>query len=125
MSEAYKIEGRIHKVLDTETFPSGFQKRILVVDTMGDYPQMIPIEFLKDRVTELDGLQEGVTIIVQANIRGNEYNGKYYVSLVGWKFNLDSVAAADMEQQAPAHSQTATQAAQPAAAQETDDIPFN
>ena len=71
---------------DTQTFGSGFTKREFVITT-GDskYPQDIKFEVVKDKCSLLDQFSIGQAVNVSFDIRGNEYNGKYYVNLNCWK----------------------------------------
>jgi hypothetical protein len=87
MSEEIKIIGTVETCLPLETFPSGFSKRVLVINTGGKYPQMIPVEFVKDKVELLTGLRKKQEVTVSVNLRGNEYNGKYYANIQGWKLD--------------------------------------
>jgi hypothetical protein len=87
MSDTIKISGTVETVLPVEDFPSGFRKRVLVINTGGDYPQTIPVEFTKDKVDVLAGLREGQKVTAHVNLRGNEYNGKYYANIQGWKLD--------------------------------------
>ena len=107
------IQGTVERVMETETFPSGFQKRVLVINTGGEWHQTIPVEFVKDKTSKLDGLQPGQNVTAHINLRGNEYNGKYYANVQGWRLESESAP-----QPAPA---------QPVAAQNDDEdggIPF-
>ena len=107
MSESIIIKGEIETILETETFASGFTKRVLVVNDGGNkdglYKQLIPIEFIKDQTKQLDSLQVGQAVSVSVNIRGNEYNGKYYANIQGWRIESEA-AAATAPQQATAPS---------------------
>lgn len=82
---AYSITGKIKLIGEVQTFASGFSKREFVITTEEQYPQEIAIEALKDRAAALDKLKVGETVTVQFDIRGREYNGRYYVSLALWK----------------------------------------
>ena len=67
-------------------------KQILVVETDAEYPQKLPIEFIKDKVELLNKLQIGQQVKVSVNIRGNEYqdrNGitRFGLSFQGWKID--------------------------------------
>ena len=62
-----------------------FKKRQLVVETDEQYPQKIGIDFVQDKCSILDKYSIGDSVKVGINIRGNEYNSKYYVSLNGWR----------------------------------------
>ena len=82
-----QLEGTIKLINDTETFDSGFTKRVMVLTTKEQYPQEVAIEFVKDKTTLLDSYKVGDIATVAINIRGNEYKGKYYVNLTGWKIS--------------------------------------
>jgi len=88
MSESYTATGKILEIGETQVFSSGFQKRVLVIETEADskYPQQVPFEVLKDKCSELDLLSVGQEVTVTFNLKGNEYNGKYYVNLQAWKW---------------------------------------
>ena len=101
MSEQYKITGVVETVLPTQTFDSGFTKRVIVINTGGEYPQHVPIEFVKDKVSVLDAFHNGTPVTVYFNVRGNEYNGKYYVNLVGWKIESPAMTQMATPQPAP------------------------
>lgn len=82
----YEAKGKIKLISDTQTFPSGFTKREFVLTTAHDkFPQDLKFEVVKDRCTMLDEYSEGQNVLVTFDIRGNEYNGKYYVNLSCWK----------------------------------------
>jgi hypothetical protein len=94
MAEKYQLTGRVFRLGDTQTFPSGFQKREFVLEeTEGKYPQQIKFEAMKDGCTRLDSCREGDILTVHFNLRGNEYNGKFYVSLQAWKFEGQGTAS--------------------------------
>lgn len=82
-----EVIGKIIVLNDTEVVGSAgtFKKRTLVVETSEQYSQKIPIDFVQDKCDILDKYKVGDDVKVGINIRGNEYNGKYYVSLNGWK----------------------------------------
>ena len=87
----YELTGKIKLIQEEQTFASGFNKREMVVTVDdGRYPQDINLEFVKDKISLLDGLEPGQEVTVSFDIRGREYNGRYYNNLQGWK-----VVAAD------------------------------
>ena len=88
---ALEVTGKIKVIKDTETVGNnGFQKRVFVVETPGEYPQTIPFEVVKDKTALLDNFKVGQNVKVEFNIRGNEYNGRYFVSLQAWKIAAES-----------------------------------
>lgn len=85
-----EISGRIKKIFDLQTFPSGFQKKEMVVTTQEQYPQDILVEFLQDKITLLDSFNVGDEVKVSINIRGREWINpegvaKYFNSINGWR----------------------------------------
>ncbi|MEH6581408.1 MAG: DUF3127 domain-containing protein [Halioglobus sp.] len=83
---AYDLTGKIKLIQDPKTFDSGFTKREMVVIVEdGKYPQEINIEFVQEKAALLDPLQPGQEITVTFDIRGREYNGRYFNNLQGWK----------------------------------------
>lgn len=89
MSQAYELIGSIKVIGDIQSFNSGFSKRELVVTIPdGNYPQDICVEFHKERADLLNGLAVGDNVKVTFNLRGREYNGRYYNTLVAWKLEV-------------------------------------
>jgi len=82
-----EIIGKIIVIGNEEIVGSAgtFKKRLLVVETDEQYKQKIPIDFVQDKCSVLDKYKVGDDVKVGINIRGNEYNSKFYVSLNGWK----------------------------------------
>jgi len=92
---AYDLTGKIKLIQEAKTFESGFTKREMVVIVEdGKYPQEINLEFVQDKVALLDSLQVGEEVTVSFDIRGREYNGRYFNNLQGWKI----VSATDQPQ---------------------------
>lgn len=126
MSQAYQLTGTVKAIGETQSFASGFTKRQFVVTTDDDkYPQDIALEVAKDKCALLDAYRVGDPITVDFNLRGNEYNGKYYVQLAAWKLDRQG---SGQQRQAPPQAQPRpqqTQAQTPAEDyQEDDEIPF-
>ena len=83
---AYELTGKIKLIQEPKTFDSGFTKREMVVIVEdGKYPQEINLEFVQDKVALLESLQPGQEVTVSFDIRGREYNGRYFNNLQGWK----------------------------------------
>ncbi|MDO5509734.1 MAG: DUF3127 domain-containing protein [Weeksellaceae bacterium] len=85
-----EISGKVKKIMDEQTFSSGFKKRELIVQTQEQYPQPISIEFLQEKADLLNDLQEGQDVKVSIDIRGREWTSpegvvKYFNSIVGWR----------------------------------------
>jgi hypothetical protein len=82
-----EVSGKIKMIFDEQSFASGFTKREFVVTTQEQYPQDLKFECVKDKTAMLNGLQPGEDVTVHFNLRGNEYQGKYFVNLQAWKLD--------------------------------------
>ena len=90
----YETSGKLKWIGEIQSFPSGFTKREFVVTTAADkYPQDLKFEIVKDRCSLLDPFEVGQDVDVSFDIRGNEYNGKYFVNLSCWKIQVAGAAA--------------------------------
>jgi hypothetical protein len=88
----YEAQGTIKIINSTEKVgASGLEKREFIVTT-GDskYPQDLKFEVIKEKCTLLDQFEVGQAVNVSFNLRGNEWNGKYYVNLSCWKIQAGS-----------------------------------
>ena len=97
---AYELEGKIKVVEDTRSFPSGFTKREFVVTTEERFPQDIKLECIKEKCDLLNEYQPGDAVKVSFNLRGNEYNGRYFVNLQAWRIEKGT---SDPSSDAPEH----------------------
>ncbi len=82
---SYELSGKLKKTMDVQTFDSGFSKREFVITTDEQYPQDIKFELIKDKTSAIDRYKEGDTLKVSFNIRGNEFNERFYVNLNAWR----------------------------------------
>ena len=72
-----EITGKVVLIGQTESVgQNGFTKRLLVVETAEQYPQKLPIDFVKDKTSLLNNIQVGQEVKVQINLRGSESNGR-------------------------------------------------
>lgn len=81
----FELSGTIKKIFEEQTFGSGFNKRSFVITTADRYPQDVIFETVKDKVSLLEPLQEGDKVKVSFDIRGREWNEKFFVNLNAWK----------------------------------------
>jgi hypothetical protein len=123
----YEAVGKIKLISETQNFPSGFSKREFVVTTANDkYPQDLKFEIVKDKCPLLDSFEAGQEVQVSFDIRGNEYNGKYFVNLSCWKIQAANGAAASSSGASDAASRRpAAAGAEPASGDLRDDEDFD
>jgi len=120
-----QVTGKIKLINETQTFgSSGFRKREVVVTTDEQYPQMLMIEFVQDKVDILDNYNVGQDVTISINLRGREWINpegvaKYFNSITGWRIEATAPAAAQGAE-APATFETTSIAQN----EEPDDLPF-
>lgn len=99
-----ELGGKIKMIGETATFgASGFRKRELVITTDEQYPQMILVEFVQDKVDILDKYSVGQDVKVHINLRGREWinpegEAKYFNAIQGWRIEASD---SDAEQTTP------------------------
>lgn len=124
-----ELNGKLKVLFDTQTFPSGFTKREFVITTEEQYPQDVKFELVKDKTSMIDKFRVGDQLKVSFNVRGNEYQGKYFVSLQAWRIeNIGAAAApsipAPLDPMAAQPRATAPAPAAPIDDIGEDDLPF-
>ncbi len=94
----YELSGTVKQIFEEKTFGSGFNVREFVITTDAEkYPQDICLQCVKDKVELLNNLKEGDKVKVAFDLRGREYQGRYFVNLNAWKVDQDGAAAASSE----------------------------
>jgi len=119
---AYKATGRLHKVFDTEQKSASFQAREFVIEMVdGKFPQMVKFQLTQDKCSLIDDYSEGEDISVDFDLRGREWNDKYFTNLNAWR-----IARAEGQDGADDSGADSAAAGTPAAASADfdDDIPF-
>ena len=82
----HQLSGTVKEIFNEQTFDSGFNKREFVItDEAEKYAQDIKFECVKENVDLVNKLSKGDRIKVTFDIRGREWQGKYFVNLVAWK----------------------------------------
>ena len=66
------------------------KKQVIAVETDAQYPQKIPVEFMKEKVDLLSNIQIGQQVKISVNVRGSEFvdkNGvtRFGLSFQGWR----------------------------------------
>lgn len=123
----YKAEGKLEKIFDSETKGASFQVRQFVIEVSdGQYPQMVAFQLVQDKCTLIDDYSEGDMIEVDFDLRGREWNGKYFTNLQAWRIGRAGEGAAQGSASGGKSHSAAPKAATPATAGADfdDDIPF-
>lgn len=134
---SFEIEGLLHKKFETESKSATFQAREFVIQTDGQYPQYVKFQLTQDKCALIDSYNEGSKIKVNFDLRGREWNEKFFTNLNAWKVSAaqDAMAAspppaAGMSDFSGINENYADAPATPAApaanakAEDFDDLPF-
>lgn len=79
-----EIRGKVIAVLDEWRNNTGtFWKREVVVETGYKFPNPLKVTFQKEATSHLEGVAEGDSVIIPFVLNGREYDGRYYVDIIG------------------------------------------
>lgn len=79
-----EIRGKVIAIMDEWRNNTGtFWKREVVVETGLRFPNPLKVTFQKDATSHLEGVAEGDCVIIPYLLNGREYDGRYYVDIVG------------------------------------------
>lgn len=95
-----KLEGFIEKIFDLETFPSGFQKRSLLLTTRDTYPKSVLFDFPKDKSDLIDPYKEGDDVVVHFNLESRAWESpkgetKYFTGASAWRIEKEDAPLND------------------------------
>lgn len=118
------VSGKVKVIFDKQTFDSGFEKREFVITTQEQYPQDIKFELYKEKCSAIDAFKVNDEVTVHFNIRGNEYNGRYYVNLNAWKIDGGVITDQGMGDQVAETVENTSEESPFDTVDDTDDLPF-
>jgi len=124
---SFEITGKLHKKFDTENKTDSFQAREFVIVTEnGSYSQYIKFQLVQDRCSLVDDYNEGDMIKVHFDLRGREWNGKYFTNLNAWRVETGGATetAAPATAAAPASNNNFPTADDSPSMDVDDDLPF-
>ncbi len=120
---SFEVEGKLIKKFDTENKTDSFQAREFVIEiSSGKYPQFIKFQLVQDRCPLVDDYNEGDMLKVFFDLRGREWQGKYFTNLNAWK--IENGAVAEAPQQPATVDNFPTAEDTPMAEATDDDLPF-
>lgn len=80
------MKGKLILKLEPRQVSEKFRVMDFVIETPDEkYPQKVQFQILNDRIQEMDKYTLGEELEITFDIRGREYNGKYYNSLNAYK----------------------------------------
>jgi len=119
-----EVTGKVERILPAVSgqTKSGdtWQKQTFLLRTTDEYDNLYPIEAFGKAMEHMGNVEEGDNVTAHFNVKTNEYQGKYYVSLGLWKIEKEVKAA---PQQTPAAPKPTAQREVPAHVVD-DSLPF-
>jgi len=83
---SYEMKGTVKRLFDVwKSETSEFYKREFVITTAEQYPSDVKFSALKEKSDQLSNIKEGDQVMVKFDVRGREYNDRYYVDLNAWR----------------------------------------
>ncbi len=122
---AFEITGKIYRIFPAEQKTASFQAREFVLEiASGNYAEYVKFQTVQERCQLLDGLQEGDVVRVSFDLRGREWNGKFFTNLNAWRIErAEDSSGASSAQTRPAPDPFPDHTAAPPATN-VDDLPF-
>jgi single-strand DNA-binding protein len=93
--EELKVKGTIHLIGEAKQVSEKMNLKEFVLSIGDKYPQLVQFQAVNERVKFLDGAKVGQECEVKFDLRGREYNGKFYVSLNAWDIRIASKPISD------------------------------
>lgn len=91
---SYELIAKLHKVFDIQSKTNTFQAREFVVETEGQYPQYVKFQLTQDRCSLIENYKEGDQVKVHFDLRGREWNEKFFTNLNAWKIEAAATETA-------------------------------
>jgi hypothetical protein len=127
METGATITGTIEKIMPVQEINDKFKKRDIVINTGGDYPQQILVQFTNDQCALFNSILEGEHVVIDANLRGREWTNpetgqiRYFNTIQGWRIQTVDGNAKPQ----PQPNSTEQSVLEDATKNETDDdLPF-
>jgi single-strand DNA-binding protein len=110
---SFEIVGKLYRKFPAESKSQSFQVREFVIEIMdGNYPQLAKFQLTQERCQSLDAYNEGETVKVFFDLRGREWQGKFFTTLNCWRLSRPEEGAVGSSATIPVQ-QVATQSAPP------------
>lgn len=101
----FEIEGIVEKIYDIEKKTETFQTREFVIRTEETYPQFVKFQTTQDKCNIVDACSVGDKIKVYFDLRGREWQGKYFTNLNAWRLEKVEATAPAVQDDFPSIDQ--------------------
>jgi len=93
---SYEAKGTLHHIGETREVSETFSTRSFTICQQDDkYPQFIIFELIKDKTDLIDSFKIGDDINVSFNLRGREWNGKFFNTIQAWRIQKVTAEVSD------------------------------
>lgn len=83
---SFEVVGTLYKKFDTEKKTETFSAREFVIELPDErYPQYIKFQLTQDRCSLLDPMEPGDQVKVFFDLRGREWQDKFFTNLQAWR----------------------------------------
>lgn len=121
---SFEIVGKTHKIYETESKSEKFQAREFVIETDGQYPQYVKFQLTQDKCSLIDNVKEGEMIKVYFDLRGREWNEKYFTNLNAWRIEAQAAKTAAPAGDFPSEEYPTASTSSESSSEDFDDLPF-
>lgn len=90
---SFEVKGKLHKIFPTEQKSASFSAREFVIELPGQYTNFIKFQLTQDRCSLIESYNEGDEINVHFDLRGREWQGKYFTNLNAWRIEAGATEA--------------------------------
>lgn len=80
-----ELKGTIKTIGEVQHITDMFKKVELIINTGGEYPKEVCIEYANKNADKLEPFGEGQEVLVTYDPESREHKGRWYTSLRGWK----------------------------------------
>jgi len=86
---SFETSGTIKELYDTEQIKETFRKREFVIEQQdGQYPNFIKFQLVQDKCDIMDNFQVGQEVTVSFDLRGRQWQDKYFTNLQAWRIQM-------------------------------------
>jgi len=118
-----EFTGKITAILAEEQVSDKLKKAsVILEETTGKYPNSLAVDFLNDKIMDLDHVTVGDVVTITLNSKCREHNGRWYNSINAWKVTSKGGGAPKSQKQEPAKASEPDWQAAPA--KDDSDLPF-
>lgn len=121
---SFEIEGLLHKKFDTESKTESFQTREFVIKTEETYPQFVKFQLTQDKCALMDGFTENEKIKVYFDLRGREWQEKFFTNLQAWKIEQVGISVPPPHAEPPFSTDPIPPVTESPGSDFGDDLPF-